>query len=457
MIKRALLVAILGCTSIGMATAADWPVFGHDAARSGVADDALLTSRNVATLRVRWRAELGDVADAAPIVVGTRVFVTRRDGTTVAIDAGNGSIVWRFATHGPNITSSVPAYDAQGRALYVPGVDGAIHKLDPATGQELREDGFPATITLATQTEKDASSLNLAAGYVYAQTAGYIGDATPYVGHVVAVRLRDGDKHVFNTLCSARHTLIDPGSCDAQRAGMWARAGVVVDPDPAVRGRIYAATGNAPFDASAGDYGDSIVALSADANRLIDSFTPENFAALDTDDLDMGSSSPALLPRQPTSATPLLAVHGGKDSTLRLFDRTRLGGLGGPLQSLRLSGELFSAPAIWTDRDGTTSVFLGLPDGVYAYRLATVNRKSRLTIRWHAPIATGNQGTSPIVDGDVVFVATSGQLVALDARDGHLLWSNPLGAIHWQSPAIADGVVYCADNSGTLTAFGLAQ
>jgi outer membrane protein assembly factor BamB len=68
-----------------------------------------------------------------------------------------------------------------------------------------------------------------------------------------------------------------------------------------------------------------------------------------------------------------------------------------------------------------------------------------------------NQGTSPVVANGVVFVATSGQLIALDAETGQRLWSNALGPIHWESPTVADGAVYCSDENGALTAFTLPE
>ncbi|MGD0473882.1 MAG: PQQ-binding-like beta-propeller repeat protein [Candidatus Velthaea sp.] len=451
--RRSVLLAVF-VSLLGIAKPADWPLFGHDAMRSAVSADGALTSANVARLALRWHIVLGSVADSAPIVVGDRLFQTSRDGTTYGIDAASGQIVWRFETHGPNITTSVPAYDPATRVLYVPGVDGNIHKLDPADGHEQRGNGFPAAITLARDTEKNASPLNLANGFLYAQTSGYIGDATPYIGHVVAIRLRDGVTTVFNSLCSSRRALIEPGSCDAQRAGMWSRAGVVVDSDPAMQGRIYAATGNGPYDARAGNYGDSILSLAADASRLLGALTPDDYARLEAQDLDVGSSSPALLPRQPDSATPLLAVQGGKDGVLRLFDRAHLNGRP-PLQTVPLDNELFSAPAVWTGPHAATFVFLGLADGVHAFRLTTVNGTSRLTPVWRASLAGAVQGTSPAVAGGMVFIATSGQLVALDAQTGDRLWSGPLGQIHWESPAIAGGAVYCSDENGGLSAFAL--
>jgi hypothetical protein len=413
-----------------------------------------VSPNNVADLRVRWQVKLGSVADTAPLVAGNTLYITATDGTTYAVDTTSGRILWRFATHGPKITTSVPAYDPATHALYVPGVDGMVHRLDPASGREVREGSFPEQITLATQTEKNASPLRVANGYLYAQTSGYIGDAEPYVGHVVAIRLSDGSKHVFNVLCSSHHELIEPQSCSAQRAGMWSRAGVVVDPDASMHGRIYIATGNGPFDAAAGNYGDSILSLNDDATQLIGYLTPPNYNDLEAEDQDVGSSSPAMLPRQPDSATPLMAVQGGKDSVLRLFDRTHLDGLHPPLQTIALGYLLFSIPGLWTDRAGATYVFIGISDGVHAYRLVTKNRVSRLVTAWHTPLELGREATSPVVSNGVLFLATSSGLLTLDAQTGRRLGtSDAIGPIHWQIPVVAGNTVYCADENGTLTAF----
>ncbi|MGB6987245.1 MAG: PQQ-binding-like beta-propeller repeat protein [Candidatus Aquilonibacter sp.] len=415
---------------------------------------AAITPSNVADLRVRWQVKLGSVADTAPLVVGNALYITATNGTTYALDTTRGRILWQFATQGPKITTSVPAYDPATHALYVPGVDGMVHRLDPASGREVRESGFPEQITLAPQTEKDASPLRVANGYLYAQTSGYLGDATPYVGHVVAIRLSDGSKHVFNALCSSHHELIEPQSCAAQRAGMWSRAGVVIDPDASMHGRIYGATGNGPFDGAAGNYGDSILSLNDDATQLIGYLTPPNYDDLEAEDKDVGSSSPAMLPRQPDSATPLMAVQGGKDSVLRLFDRTHLAGLHAPLQTIDLGYLLFSIPGVWTDRTGATDVFIGIADGVHAYRLVTNSGVSRLVSGWHTALDLGREAASPVVSDGVLFLATNSGLLALDAQTGRRLWtSNGIGPIHWQIPVVAGDTVYCADENGMLTAF----
>jgi hypothetical protein len=442
-------------TSTGAFTADDWPLFDHDSARSGVSNEVTGTHGAIA-LNQLWQINLGDVADSAPVEQGGMLFVTTHNGSTYGIATASGAKVWTFTTSGPNITTSVPAYDVAANKLYVGGVDGRIHRLNPATGAEDTTSGFPVLITLATQTEKNASPLNVANGYVYAQTSGYDGDGDPYVGHVVAISTTTGQLRVFNTLCNSQTGVIQPQSCSQQRSGMWSRSGVVVDPAAAMNGQIYVATGNGDYDPTSGDYGDSVIALSQNASSLIAHFTPSNAATLDDDDLDLGSSSPALLPSQSGSSTPLLAVQGGKDGTFRLLNRSSLGGSNAALQTINLSSGLFSAPAAYLNPSGQTFVYVGLPSGVNAYQVTTQGGTTQLTSAWTAQVSLGGEGTSPIVRDGVVYVAATNELVALDATTGAMLGSSSaLGPVHWESPIVAHGTVYCTDQNGNLTAFAI--
>ena len=139
-------------------------------------------------------------------------------------------------------------------------------------------------------------------------------------------------------------------------------------------------------------------------------------------------------------------------------------GVGNELQLLDLPAALFSTPAVWSDASNNAWVFLGFPDVVQGYRLeATSSGQSRLVEIWNtSPAQTYGEGTSPVVANGMVFVAFDGAVVALDARTGKVLWnsashgaSKSIGAVHWQSPIVVNGAVYCSDQNGNLTAFGL--
>jgi outer membrane protein assembly factor BamB len=471
------LLVILGlaiCAS--PAPAANWPVFGFDPSRSGFnSSERALTVGNVHRLHERWQISLGAVADSTPILLQhvrigrayhQMLFQTTKDGVTLGIEAVSGRILWRFATHGSQITDSTPAADPSGRSIYVPGVDGRVHKVSASDGREERAPGFPARITRMPGTEKDASPLNVANGYLYAVTSGYLGDAPPYDGHVVAVRLSDGTTTVFNSLCSRQRRLPGPTSCRQQRSGIWARGGAVVDPDPSMNGRIYAATGNGDFSANRGghNYGDSVVSLSADLSSLLGSYTPANYRQLQLGDVDLGSTSPVMLPQQSNSQTPWMLVQGGKDAVLKLLNRAALPGVGNELQLIDLPNGLFSTPSAWTDASNNAWIFLGFSNVVEAYRLHTNSKgASTLKLMWQSNAgSTGGEGTSPVVANGIVFVAFDSAIVALDALTGNELWSSArrgtghtIGPVHWESPIVVNGSVYCSDENGQLTAYGL--
>jgi len=471
-----LLVSIALAAAAARASAANWPLFGFDPARSGFnSAERTITVGNVHRLHERWQISLGAVADSTPILLQrvrigrayhSMLFQTTKDGVTRGIEAASGRVVWHFATHGTQITDSTPAADPSGRSIYVPGVDGKVHKLSAATGREERAPGFPARITRMPNTEKDASSLNVANGFLYAVTSGYLGDAPPYDGHVVAVRLSDGTTTVFNSLCSLKRRLPGPNSCPQQRSGIWARGGAVVDPDPSMNGRIYAATGNGDFSANKGghNYGDSVISLSEDLSSLLGSYTPVDYDQLEQGDTDLGSTSPVMLPEQASSQTPWMLVQGGKDAILKLVNRAALPGVGGELQLIDLPGGLFSTPAVWTDASNNAWIFLGFSNVVESYRLQTNGKgASSLKLMWQSSAgSTGGEGTSPVVADGIVFVAFDNAIVALNALTGSELWSSAMqragrtiGPVHWESPIVVNGWVYCSDENGQLTAYAL--
>jgi outer membrane protein assembly factor BamB len=472
----AVVAGLIVATFLPARAVVDWPVFGFDPARTSFnSAETTLTPANVHLLRERWQVALTGVADSTPILlqhvrVGRlyrmMLYETTKAGVTLGIEATTGRIVWKFTTHGPHYTHSAPAADPNGKSIYAPGVDGMVHKLDASNGHEFRAPGFPARITRMPDSEAVESPLNVANGFLYATTSGYDGDAPPYDGHVVSVNLFTGRETVFDSLCSQKHILPGPHTCAAQRSGIWARGGAVVDPDPSMKGRIYAATGNGLFDANNKDghsYGDSVLSLSADLSDLLGSYTPTNFNQLQDGDVDLGSTSPTILPAQPDSQTPWMLVQGGKDAVLKLLNRAALPGVGNELQRIDLPAGLFSTPAVWTDGKKAW-IFIGFPDVVEAYRLETdTSGLSRLVEFWHnSPGQTGGEGTSPVVANGIVFVAFDDQIVALDALGGRELWSSAhygrgknIGPVHWQSPIVVNGWVYCSDQNGNLTAFTL--
>ncbi|MGZ4339239.1 MAG: outer membrane protein assembly factor BamB family protein [Gaiellaceae bacterium] len=415
----------------------DWPRFGYDTARHNASPDTTITAANVGTLR-RLQVQLDGTVDSSPIYVSKGVrghdafVVTTTYGRTEALDADTGQVLWRFTpvayaqvAGSAQITTATPALSTDRKAVYAASSDGRIRKLRLSDGRVL----WTTRITFDATHEKITSSLNVARGLVLATTGGYIGDAPPYQGHVVTMSERTGRiAHVWNSLCSDRHALIVPKTCAASDSAIWSRNGATVDP---ANGTIVVATGNAPFDGHT-NWGDSVIVLSPDASRMLRHWTPADHERLNTGDLDLGSTSPGLLAGG-------LAVQGGKDGKLRLLNLHRLPGVntrtGGELQTLPVPGgaEMFTEPAIWKG----TWVFVSVSGATEALLL----RGGRLHPVW----SNGTSGTSPVVAGNLLYVAGSGSVSVYVPTSGVRVATLPSGDAHWQSPIVADGRVALAE------------
>jgi len=436
----------------------DWARFGFDTARHGVGPAGPITAANVSHL-VRQQVHLDGTVDSSPIylhdvnVFGTShdvFFATTTYGKTEAINASNGKVLWRFVppSYGSlaataQITNATPVSSTDRSAIYAAAPDGNIRKLRITDGKVL----WTTSVTRDPTHEKLTSSLNVSRGMVLVTTGGYIGDAPPYQGHVVTLSEGTGAiEHVWNSLCSDRHALITPSTCRSSDSAIWSRNGAAVDP---ATGNLVVATGNAPWNGST-DWGDSVLVLSPDASRLLRHWTPADQHHLNDADLDVGSTSPALL-------SGGYAVQGGKDGKLRLLTLGRLPGqnakLGGELQTVPTPGgaALFSEPAVWQGR----WVFVADGSGTQAWRLVG----GRLRSAWSNDVG----GTSPVIAGTLVFVATSGAINVYEATNGSRVASLALGSeLHWQSPIVADGRVAIGEGnandhatSGVLDIFRL--
>jgi len=411
----------------------DWARFGYNPARHSSSPDATITAQNVGKLH-RRQVRLDGTVDSSPIYVAGKLVVTTTYGKTEALDPDSGRVLWRFTppaygrlAGSAQITNATPAASTDRTAVYAAASDGRIRKLRLSDGKVL----WTTAITRDPTHEKITSSLNVSRGLVIATTGGYIGDAPPYQGHVVTMSERSGRiAHVWNSLCSDRHALIVPRTCASSDSAIWSRSGAAVDP---ANGTLVVATGNAPFNGRT-DWGDSVLVLSPDASRLLRHWTPVDQARLNVTDADLGSTSPALLDNG-------YAVQGGKDGKLRLLQLHRLPGVnaktGGELQTVPTPGGvgLFSAPAIWKG----SWAFVATDGGTEAWRL----RGGRLHTVW----SNRNGGTSPVVAGNLLYVAGSGSVRVYVPTSGRQVATLPSGAVHWQSPIVADGHVFLPEGN----------
>jgi outer membrane protein assembly factor BamB len=109
-----------------LSKAEDWPVFRHDAERSGVAG-----TRVPPALKKLWSAEVGPRPSQATIA-GGKVFVSAIDGHQVhALAAADGKKLWSFST-GARVDGPPTCY----RGLVIFGCrDGRVYCLNAASGK----------------------------------------------------------------------------------------------------------------------------------------------------------------------------------------------------------------------------------------------------------------------------------------------------------------------------------
>jgi hypothetical protein len=433
----------------------DWTRFGWDAVRSNAsADPTGIDSTNVKTM-TRQQVLLDGTVDASPIYLhGVQVngaahdvlVVTTTYGKTIAIDANDGSILWKFTPSGYNafagsyqVTTATPVADPDRQSVYAASPDGNIRKLALADGRAV----WTTSITKLPAREKIASALNFDRGHVIATTGGYIGDEPPYQGHVAIIDAADGQLlHVWNALCSDRAGLIDPSSCAQSDAAIWGRAGAVVDP---ATGDIFVATGNAKWDGIT-NWGDAVIELDANATRVVGNYTPSNTEQLNAGDVDVGSTSPVLL------GGGLLA-QSGKDATIRLLgvDAIRQAGAhrGGETQTVPTpsSNMLFTAPAVWHAPSGTTWMFAADGGGTAAWTVSD----GQLHQAWR----NTNRGTSPVLAGGLLYVFDpNGGLRVYQPESGALVAKLDCGGGHWNSPIIVDRMIAIPDGNSNSHATG---
>jgi hypothetical protein len=257
-------------------------------------------------------------------------------------------------------------------------------------------------------------------------------------------------------------------------------------------GNIYVMTGNGTFDGNdnAQNLGNSFVKLRLEGSQLVvkDFFTPCNFEFLNSNDLDLGSGGPVLLP-----GTPPRIISGGKQGVLYLVNPDNMGkfsdgATGADCQNPNVvqqvsaftevehqgethQGNIHGSPVFWQGPDTARVYAWGENHHLKAYRysggrLQDVNAPKQSVYRpplgmpggMLAISANGKAGGSGILwaivplDGDANKLrGVKGILLALDAQDvSRTLWTSEqfsdrdrLGLFaKFTPPIIANGKVF---------------
>jgi hypothetical protein len=332
---------------------------------------------------------------------GTRhnvVFVATEHDSVYAFDAdsnagSNASPLWKItlldSAHGagwgatsvpsgdvgtdditPEIgITATPVIDTNTNTLYVVGKTKEsgnyfqrLHALDITTGQEKTS---PVTLSAQVNGNGNGSSggvvqfdaklgnnragLLLLNGVVYIAFASH-GDQGPYHGWILA--------YSANTL---QQVGVFCPTANGAASGIW-MSGAGLAADTINSGRLFVATGNGAFNASAPysnsmSYGDDIIRLEAGsgAMRVSDQFTAFNQQSLSNADLDLGSGGVLLLPDQSSGGHTHLLVQASKEGRMYLVDRDNLGGFNSNGDNIvqEVTGQLggvWGTPAYWNGR-----------------------------------------------------------------------------------------------------------
>ena len=228
-----------------------------------------------------------------------------------------------------------------------------LHALDVTTGNEASgspveisgavpgtgEGGDGTTVTFDPYHHMNRTGLLLFGGNVFIAYASHCDD-DPYHGWLFAYSASTlAQTGIFNT------------TPNGQWGGIWQSGmGLVTDGTD-----IYFCAGNGDFDAAGkgAQLGLSVarVHLGASGFSLVDWFTPNNAASMNTNDYDYTTAA-VLLPN------PKVIVMGGKDGNINVLDPTNLGKFSSSsnnvLQQFSVGGHTHGSPVYWNGPSGPT-------------------------------------------------------------------------------------------------------
>jgi hypothetical protein len=472
---------------------------------------------------------------AQPLIADGYLVVATEENNVYGLNPETGAIDWSInlgpswpaSTIGcgdlvPDVgITSTPVYDPTTQTLYVmaktwtsgSGVAHPIYQLSAIdlgtiSGSVATEvSGWPVTIAgdptdspglpFNGKWELQRAGLLLLNGVVYAGFGSHC-DLGNYAGYVAGVSTSDAE---LTTLWSAMPGYSD-GSGDANGGGgIWQGGGGLVN-SPAGSDNIYLATGNGSVSPSADLAGssvssttplsESVIHLQVQSNgslKPVDFFSPLDNTKLNSDDTDLGSGGPMVIPAgYPTASSPPLVVQDGKDGRVWLLDRDNLGGteetssgsgVNAVVDQIGPYGGVWGHPAFFGGDDGY--VYYDTDYGpLIALKLGAGTSAADPTIAFAGQTATsfGYTSGSPVVtsegtsDGSaVVWIVGDSNASGPTGADATLqayaavpsgssgtlaaLNSWPVGtASKFTTVATYDGRVYVGNRTGEVFGFG---
>ena len=419
-----------------------WTVYHGNAQGSGVDTSGVTFS----PASPAWTSPVLDgQVFGEPLESGGRVYIATENDTVYALAANTGAILW--STH---VGSAVPSGDLpcgdispQVGITGTPVIDanrGEIFAVaDELVGGTAAHflvgfNMFTGVLELSQEVDPAGSSpphllqrtgLNLDNGGVVIGFGGNAGDCEPYHGWIVAVPEGGGSPLNYDATGSTPN---------GTQGAVWL-GGAAPEVDAA--DNIWASTGNGsaatPYDGS-----DSVFELSSQLS-LEQLFAPSDWSSDNSNDRDLGSSTPALLPNG-------TAFQAGKSQTGYLLSQAALGGIGGQLASIPLCAG--------ANVDGGHTVVGSV---VYIPCLTGIEavQTSPFSVLWQA---TDGAGSPPIQAGGLLWAINGGNMVAIDPTTGAQVQSVSVGgeANHFPTPSVGDGLLLAPSTNQVFAFSGSA-
>ncbi len=430
-------------TGSGVGFTGAWPTYHADPAGTGAVSAAASSGQAAKA----WTADLSGVVHGQPVVADGRVFAATENNRVVALDPGDGRVLWSASLGDPltdvdavagcgNIDplgiTSTPVVDTRSHVVYVVGEvkdndAGGVHHqlegLDTTTGKVVVSENVDPSLPAGERAVNllQRTSLALANGRVYIGYGGNIGDCGHYHGWLVGVD-ETGPAHMVTFEVAS----------DGEGGAIWESGGA-----PAVdsAGDVYVTTGNANPDPPQGGpdpkaYTESVVKLTPELKPLA-SFKDRVAGG----DEDLSTGNPVLL-----SGGRLFAV--GKTDigfVLRQSDLTQISAISGVCGSDPDGGPAYDRA---TDR-----IFVPCRNGgIQEVDLATHSLGPKLP----------GSNSGPILIGSRLWAAQypQGTLTQYDAATGATLQTAQVGTevANFTSPSSGLGLILVATNSG-VTAY----
>jgi polyvinyl alcohol dehydrogenase (cytochrome) len=420
----------------GQATppSAAWPMYGRDAARTGVAAGAGTAGQ----LSIGWQARLDGAVYGQPLLVGHLVIAATENDSIYALDASTGHVVWQAHVGTPVPLADLPCGDIDplgitGTPVYDQG-NGLVYAVAETTGYRhvlvgvsvasgaVRVERTIPTPDGQPRYDQQRPGLTIEDGRVYVAFGGLYGDCGPYRGSVAGVPLSGSGPIISYVVPTAREGAI------------WGTAGPVTGPG----GTLYVSVGNGSVTSTSFDGSDSVTALSP-ALRRVGIFAPATWYADSQNDLDLGSTQPVL-----AGNGMLLAL--GKSGTAYLLDPARLDGVGSQVAQLQVC-PAYGAAAV----DGTTVYEPCEQGGMAALSVSG----GRIRVLWRGPASAWG---SPVVGGAAVWVTdwSAGRLYELNPATGAVRYSLSLGTSlpHFASLSMTGSHAFLGTDDGVTEVAG---